>query len=167
MYSCPAKAFGTSVRFRTLSWSTYARALSRGQASKITVRLGVALLRTPGCVIRYRRMFSPVYRLAGIANARADSRPTCPVLLGKRSSLAAGGTSEMCRVEVWRGGCRSTISVCRPFRLAVPHWAAPGSVSTSPSSNRTCRSPASGSRTRLHAFAFACDAVCSFSPATP
>jgi hypothetical protein len=24
------------------------------------------------------------------------------------------------RVEVWRGGCRSSISVCRPFRLAVP-----------------------------------------------
>jgi hypothetical protein len=28
--------------------------------------------------------------------------------------------------------------------------------------NRTGRSPASGSRTRLHAFAFACDAICSF-----
>jgi hypothetical protein len=24
------------------------------------------------------------------------------------------------RVEVWRGGCRSSISVCRPFRPAVP-----------------------------------------------
>ena len=30
------------------------------------------------------------------------------------------------------------------------------------SSNRTCRSPASGSRTRHHAIAFACDAICSF-----
>jgi CO/xanthine dehydrogenase FAD-binding subunit len=30
------------------------------------------------------------------------------------------------------------------------------------SSNRTGRSPASGSRTRLHAFTFACDAICSF-----
>ena len=29
------------------------------------------------------------------------------------------------------------------------------------STNRTCRFPASGSRTRLHAF-FACNAVCSF-----
>ena len=28
--------------------------------------------------------------------------------------------------------------------------------------NRTCRSPASGSRTRHHAIAFACDAICSF-----
>ena len=38
----------------------------------------------------------------------------------------------------------------------------PSLVSTSRSSNRTCRSPASGSRTRPHAFAFACDAICSF-----
>jgi formamidase len=30
------------------------------------------------------------------------------------------------------------------------------------SSNRTSRFPASGSRTRLHAFAFACNAICSF-----
>jgi len=34
----------------------------------------------------------------------------------------------------------------------VPHWFDPGSVSTLRSSNRTCRFPASGSRTRLHAF---------------
>ena len=48
---------------------------------------------------------------------------------------------------------RLGISVFRPFRLAVPHWRSPGSVSTSRSSNRTCRFPASGSRTRAHAFA--------------
>jgi len=35
----------------------------------------------------------------------------------------------------------------------VPYWFDHDSVSTSRSSNRTCRSPASGSRTRLHAFA--------------
>src|SRR5215471_13943622 len=40
----------------------------------------------------------------------------------------------------------------RPFRLAVPHWFGRGSVSTSRSSNRTGGLPASGSRTRLHAF---------------
>jgi hypothetical protein len=34
----------------------------------------------------------------------------------------------------------------------VPHWFDPGSVSTLRSSNRTCRFPASGSRTRHHAF---------------
>jgi hypothetical protein len=40
---------------------------------------------------------------------------------------------------------------CRPFRLAVPQWFHHGLVSTSRSSNRTGRFPASGSRTRLHA----------------
>ena len=34
----------------------------------------------------------------------------------------------------------------------MPHWFDPGSVSTLRSSNRTCRFPASGSRTRHHAF---------------
>ena len=49
---------------------------------------------------------------------------------------------------------------CRPFRLAMPRRFHHGSVSTSRSSNRTGRFPASGSRTRLHAFA--CNAICSF-----
>jgi hypothetical protein len=56
------------------------------------------------------------------------------------------------RVGVWRGGVRLSISVCRPFRLAVPYWLSRSSVSTPPSSNRACRFPASGSRTRPHAF---------------
>jgi hypothetical protein len=63
-----------------------------------------------------------------------------------------------CRVEVWRGVCRSAISVCRPFRLAVPHWVAHSAISTPRSSNRTCRATASGSRTRRHAFTH--DASC-------
>jgi hypothetical protein len=69
-----------------------------------------------------------------------------------------GGNSRFSlgRVEMWRGGGRSGISVCRLFRLAVPYCPDHGSVSTSPSSNRTCRFPASGSRTRSHAFAHAC-----------
>ena len=54
---------------------------------------------------------------------------------------------------MWRGDGRSEHRWCRPFRLAVPYEPDHGSVSTSRSSNRTCRSPASGSRTRLHAFA--------------
>ena len=29
-------------------------------------------------------------------------------------------TSQMRRVGVWRGGLRLSMSVCRPFRLAVP-----------------------------------------------
>src|SRR6266849_515324 len=56
------------------------------------------------------------------------------------------------RVEMWRGGFRFEHICSRLFRLAVPHWSDHGSVSTSRSSNRTCRSPASGSRTRPHAF---------------
>ena len=58
------------------------------------------------------------------------------------------------RVEMWRGDVRSGISVGRPFRLAVPHYPYHGSVSTSPSSNRTCRFPASGSLAVHQTFAF-------------
>jgi len=58
------------------------------------------------------------------------------------------------RVEMWRGGRRSGLSVGRPFRLAVPEYPRRSSVSTSPSSNRTCRSPASGSLPTHQAFAF-------------
>ena len=61
------------------------------------------------------------------------------------------GTSS--RVEVWRGCCRPNVICFRPFRLAVPHWFNPGSVSTPRSSNRTCRFPASGFLLRRHAFA--------------
>jgi Transposase and inactivated derivatives len=58
------------------------------------------------------------------------------------------------RVETWRGGRRSGLSVCRPFRLAVPEYPRRSSVSTSPSSNRTCRFPASGSLPMHQTFAF-------------
>src|SRR6266853_624116 len=43
---------------------------------------------------------------------------------------------------------RCSLSVCRPFRLSVPHWLRPASVSTPRSSNRTCGFAASGSRRR-------------------
>ena len=68
-----------------------------------------------------------------------------------RSCPAASG-----RVEMWRGGGRSEHRCCRPFRLAVPYEPDHGSVSTSRSSNWTCRFPASSSRTRRHAFAHDC-----------
>ncbi len=58
------------------------------------------------------------------------------------------------RVEMWRGGRRSSFAVCRPFRLAVPKESDRGSVSTSPSSNRTCAANASGSLPTHQAFAF-------------
>jgi len=58
------------------------------------------------------------------------------------------------RVGMWRGGCRLGLSVGRPFRLAVPEYPRRGSVSTSPSSNRTCGLPASGSLPTHQAFAF-------------
>ena len=48
-------------------------------------------------------------------------------------------------------------------RMGAVAWAMrQRSVSHPRSSNRTCRFPASGSRTRLHACAFACNAFCSF-----
>jgi transposase len=58
------------------------------------------------------------------------------------------------RVEMWRGGGRSRLSVGRPFRLAVPEYLRRDSVSTSPSSNRTCAANASGSLPTHQAFAF-------------
>jgi transposase len=58
------------------------------------------------------------------------------------------------RVEMWRGNGRTGISVGRLFRLAVPYCPGHGPVSTSPSSNRTCGFPASGSLATRQAFAF-------------
>ena len=58
------------------------------------------------------------------------------------------------RVEMWRGDGRSRHRCCRPFRLAVPYEPDRGSVSTSPSSNRTCATNASGSLPTHQAFAF-------------
>jgi type I restriction enzyme R subunit len=58
------------------------------------------------------------------------------------------------RVEMWRGGGRSRHRCFRPFRLAVPYEPDRGSVSTSPSSNRTCATNASGSLPTHQAFAF-------------
>ena len=56
------------------------------------------------------------------------------------------------RVGMWRDGVRSGISVAAPFARAVPYRPDHSSVSTPLSSNRTCGLPASGSRTRPHAF---------------
>ena len=64
------------------------------------------------------------------------------------------GTVPCGGVEMWRGGRRLRLSVGRPFRLAVPEYLRRSSVSTSPSSNRTCGSPASGSLPTHQAFAF-------------
>ena len=58
------------------------------------------------------------------------------------------------RVEMWRGGGRSRHRCFRPFRLAVPYEPDRDSVSTSPSSNRTCATNASGSLPTHQAFAF-------------
>src|SRR5882672_508672 len=71
------------------------------------------------------------------------------------------------RVGMWRGGFRFEHICSRLFRLAVPHWFDHGSVSTSRSSNRTCRSPASGSRTSPHAFAHATSCPSLFKRTSP
>src|SRR5437588_9988158 len=69
---------------------------------------------------------------------------------------------------MWRGGFRFDHICSRLFRLAVPYWFDHGSVSTSRSSNRTCRSPASGSRTRPHAFVHgtSCPSLFTIAPPT-
>ncbi|SFB42779.1 Transposase IS66 family protein, partial [Azotobacter beijerinckii] len=70
------------------------------------------------------------------------------------SRYADSGHLPLGRVEMWRGSGRFGISVDRLFRLAVPYCPDPDSVSTSPSSNRTCGFPASGSLATHQAFAF-------------
>jgi hypothetical protein len=82
----------------------------------------------------------------------ASSPPCSGFLRGPRPIPRVWGCTGCGRVEMWRGGFRFEHICSRLFRLAVPHWFDHGSVSTSRSSNRTCSSPASGSRTRSHAF---------------
>jgi hypothetical protein len=43
-----------------------------------------------------------------------------PPIDGTENVLSLGVLLVGRRVEMWRGGFRSSISVCRPFRLAVP-----------------------------------------------
>ena len=60
------------------------------------------------------------------------------------------------RVERWRGGLGCGLLLCPGFPVVrCLNIRLPCSVSTSRSSNRTCGFPASGSRTRTHAFAHA------------
>jgi hypothetical protein len=50
-------------------------------------------------------------------------RPTVLIVLHQEHSTPGRigiALKAMGRVGVWRGGYRSSISVCRPFRLAVP-----------------------------------------------
>ena len=61
-------------------------------------------------------------------------------------------TSAYGRVGMWRGGVRISLSVSAPFVWRCLTSRANCSVSTPLSSNRTCRFPASGSRTKPHAF---------------
>ena len=65
-----------------------------------------------------------------------------------RSQLIAFGLAQFGRVEVWRGGFRSNISVSASFVWRCLSGSTMTLVSTPRSSNRTCRFPASGSRTR-------------------
>src|ERR1700720_2263268 len=58
----------------------------------------------------------------------------------------------MVESECGAGGFRPNISVAAPFGWRCLTCSPVAPVSTPRSSNRTCRSPASGSRTRSHAF---------------
>ncbi len=62
-------------------------------------------------------------------------------------------TSGFGRVGMWRGGGRIGLSVSAPFVWRCLNSRANYSVSTPRSSNRTCATNASGSRTRHHTFA--------------
>lgn len=70
------------------------------------------------------------------------------------SQFLLDGEVPIGRVEMWRGGSRLRHRCFRPFRLTVPYEPNRNSVSTSPSSNRTCGFPASGSLPTHQAFAF-------------
>ena len=60
-----------------------------------------------------------------------------------RILVGGAARSVRCRVEMWRGGVRQNISV-PPLSSGGAQWLHHGSVSTSRSSNRTGRFPASG-----------------------
>ncbi len=70
------------------------------------------------------------------------------------------------RVERWRGGVGEAY-LFPPLSSGGASIAAPRSVSTSRSSNRTCGFTASGSRTRSHAFAHGRLCVCTSSRVRP
>ena len=53
------------------------------------------------------------------SNPRAP-RSRWSACAGRRNSRFTSQPAGMRRVGVWRGGFRSSMSVCRPFRLAVP-----------------------------------------------
>jgi hypothetical protein len=83
-------------------------------------------------VIPYKLVNQLIQRFLGAHIARQDTRKA-PV----RS-----------RVEIWRGGGRSSLNCFRPFRLSVSDYLSNVSVSRSRSSNWTGRFPASRFRTR-------------------
>jgi hypothetical protein len=70
-------------------------------------------------------------------------------------SAAVAGTAKSGRVRMWRGSLRLGLSVPAPFVWRCPSSVCHHPVSTSSSSNRTCRFTASGSRTVHHAFTHA------------
>ena len=81
------------------------------------------------------------------------------IVVGSRSPIVPGSPLRTLltrrgpiKVGVWRGGVRPGIAVPAPFVWRCLSGAAVAPFPQPPSSNRTCRSPASGSRTRPHAF---------------
>ena len=99
-----------------------------------------AVLRCAKWRIRTRRGIAPL-RIGDFAR-----RTTNSVRFDRNRTAAFG------RVRMWRGGLRFSLSVTAPFVWRCLSSRTNHSVSTSSSSNRTCGFPASGSRTRRHAF---------------
>ena len=88
-----------------------------------SLRTGVALDISADALARHTRpLVSSLYRTAFDCRNLSANQPlflrngTAPMVMHK----ALYGTAAMRRVGVWRGGFRLSMSVCRPFRLAVP-----------------------------------------------
>jgi len=143
-----------SLRFGLLS----RKQLANGQRQGSSIRIARQVL-TPIC----RRSTTRAKFSVSGRSRRLARRSSCPRISRKKSPVLSSVPRvrrTRCglppglngRVEMWRGGRRYPLNCCRLFRLAVSQSRVRSSVSTSRSSNRTCSSPASGSRTEHHAF---------------
>ena len=108
-------------------------------------------MKPPPCLMLHAAVLQP--RRSILSATERDSLMALPE--GADSLIrhySLGSTRKTGRVERWRGGLGRAY-LLPALSFAGASLAQPCSVSTSRSSNRTCGFPASGSRTRTHAFA--------------
>jgi hypothetical protein len=71
----------------------------------------------------WRRLLKLSSASPGVGGLALYACPTGAIVLRSgclASAIAIARKARIGRVGVWRGGVRLSISVCRPFRLAVP-----------------------------------------------